>query len=137
MRDLGSIQDLQRVLFDIDCLMLGRVLEQVHALLQKQGKAVFLVPLHFQTLREKGPRGEYTALCRAIPSAYAPFIMLEVHSLPEDVLIDRVLELTRQLRPHASGVVLRTDAAPAQLPQIASRRILDRQGAVRGKGGQV
>lgn len=120
MREMSSVEDLQTALLDIDSLVLGRATAELHALLEKKGKPTFLVPLHFHTVRAKQSRDSYLKLCKGIPEPYRKFLVFEIHGVPSDVLITRVLELTAYMRPYCAGVVLRSPATHEQLAQIAS-----------------
>src|SRR5690606_4213967 len=109
MRDISTPKEMVRALFDIDCIILGRVVQQLHSAIHAQGKMLFLVPVHFRTLRERGLREEYMDLCKAVPAPYSQCLLFELHSIPSDILSSRVLDLAGSMRAHGSGVVIRAD----------------------------
>lgn len=120
MREMSSVKDLQSALLDIDSLVLGRAASEIHALMERKGKPKLVVPVHFHTIRVKQARDTYLDLCKSIPEPYRKFLMFEIHSVPSNVLIARVLELSAYMRPWCSGVILRSTISPDILPQIVS-----------------
>ena len=105
LQSLSSPDELHRAIADLDCLTFSRTIRDLHALVQDNGKAWFLIPAHFETLNAKSSREEYLKLCAAIPEGYRTFVLLEIYGIPECTPTGRLLDFVALLRGSCRALV--------------------------------
>lgn len=113
MEHFGAISEadeLKEAIAELDYLVFSRVLEGLHALVQRQATALFLVPVHFQTLANKTSREDYFKLLQNIPPAYKKFILCEIYSVPAGTPVIRLREIVGALRTRCSAVVVQVES---------------------------
>lgn len=106
LKTLSDAESLQQAIADLDYLILGRAIQTLHSILQSDGKAVLLVPVHFQTLSERARREEYLSLCRRMPKPYGKFVILEIYGVPSQAPTSRILEVVNAVRPYCNTLVV-------------------------------
>jgi hypothetical protein len=111
-------ESLQKAISDLDYLILGRAIQTLHGILQSNGTAVLLVPVHYQTLAHKASRDEYLTLCNKMPKPYVKFIFFEVYGIPSQAPASRVLQIVKAVQPHGNAVVV-------SFPIAAERNLFD------------
>lgn len=123
LKVMSSPEELQEALAELDCLVLARGLKALHALLQKQATAIFVIPVHFQTVAEKTQRGEYLKLCESIPPAYRKFVSFEVYGIPAETTSSRIEQIVGILQPFCKALAVEVPAGFARLGELGTANL--------------
>lgn len=115
---LSDPEEMHSTLADLDCIILSRAVAALHDLLQKEEKAMSLIPVNFATLNDKACRDSYLRLCKDMPAPYRQYILFEIHGITAGVPTTRVAELMQYLQPHCKAVVLEAPLNEGRLGQL-------------------
>ena len=105
LRSLSTPDEIQAAMAELDMLIFSRTIKELHRSVQGNGKGMFLIPVHFNTINVKQLREEYLKLCHAIPESYKGFTLLELYGVPAGTPPSRLRDLAPILRPACHGVV--------------------------------
>jgi hypothetical protein len=108
---LTAVSDKEQVvqtLSELDCAILGRAVEGLHALRQNNGMAALTVPICFRTVNELASRQQFAKVCGDVPEAYRRLLLIELHSIPRGTPASRLLEVRSLLKPFCRSVLLQT-----------------------------
>lgn len=103
---LASIEDRMDLLFDLDCMILGRATAGLHDLLSRGGCSQLIVPVNFNTLACKEKRLNYLKLCQDIPASFRRFLLFEISNIPAGTPSGRIAELAVPLNSYAHGTFI-------------------------------
>lgn len=120
LKVLSSPEELQAALSELDCLVFAQSMKSLHALLQKQASAVFVIPVNFHTLAERASRDEYVMLCESIPESYRKFISFEIYGLPGDAPSSRIEQVLSTLQPFCKALAVEVPANYPRLGELAN-----------------
>jgi hypothetical protein len=121
LRSLSTPGEIQAAMAELDMLIFSHTIKELHRSVQSNGKGMFLIPVHFNTINIKQLRDEYLKLCHAIPESYKGFALLELYGIPVGTPASRLRDLAPILRPGCHGLVF-------EVP-LTERSIQDFQGA--------
>lgn len=120
LKVLSSAEELQAALAELDCLVFARSMKTLHALLQKQASAVFVIPVNFHTLADKARRDEYLLLCESIPESYRKFISFELYGLPGDTPTSRIEQVLSTLQPFCKALAIEVPLSYPRLGELGN-----------------
>ena len=103
---LTHVDEMLTILFDLDCLILGRAAAGLHELVGIGGRTQLIVPVNFNSLNTRTQRGRYLKLCEDIPPAYRRFLLFEICNIPPGTPGARILDLIMPLNAHAHGTFI-------------------------------
>lgn len=106
------------VVFELDCLLIGKAVESLHKLLCRGAKARIVIPVTFTTVQERSFRERYLNLCREVPPSYKRFILFHLHGPMASTPVSRLTEIGVALKAYSEGVII--EAAPSQLQEITA-----------------
>lgn len=106
LRSLSTPEEIQAAMSELDMLIFSHTIKELHRSVQSNGKGLFLIPVHFNTVNVKQLREEYLKLCHTIPESYKSFAFLELYGIPAGTPASRLRDLAPILRPACQGVVL-------------------------------
>jgi hypothetical protein len=93
-------------IMELDILIFGKGIKSLHEMLQRQAKAIMVVPLSFHTAADKRSLDEYLRLCRGIPQAYKKFIFVELTGTPAGTPMSRISGIAAALQPYCHAVLI-------------------------------
>lgn len=111
-------ESLQQSIADLDYLLMGRAIEMLHSIMQANGQAILLVPVHYQTLALRTHRAEFLTLCQRVPVPYRRYLLFEIYGVPSQAPNTRLLQLAKTLQPFCHGTIL-------SLPPTALHRLFE------------
>ncbi|MBI1245796.1 MAG: hypothetical protein GC202_12385 [Alphaproteobacteria bacterium] len=117
---ITSPKELKSTLHELNCLVVGRAIKALDALLHAGGMAQILVPVNFNSLNDRTAREKYLNLCRDIPENYQRLILFEVHGAPPGTPISRLIEVALTLKLFGHGVLVELPATSSRLQDLAS-----------------
>ena len=121
LRSLSTPEEIQAAMAELDMLIFSHTVKELHRSVQGNGKGMFLIPVHFNTINVKQLRDEYMKLCHTIPESYKGFALLELYGIPAGTPSSRLRDLAPILRPACQGLVF-------ELP-LTDRSVQDFHGA--------
>ncbi|MBV9046551.1 MAG: hypothetical protein JO294_15630 [Alphaproteobacteria bacterium] len=131
LSSLSSTDEMLAVLFELDCLILGRSTTGLHTLVGSGGRTQLIVPVNFNSLHLGTRRKRYLELCADIPSAYRRFILFEICNIPRATPCGRILDLVVPLNQYARGTIV-------EAPLSSAVELIDGAGsAIVGVGTRV
>lgn len=110
---LANVDELLALVFELDCMILGRATTGLHDLVSTGGRTQLIVPINFSSLTARGQRTRYLKLCEAIPPAYRRFLLFEIYNIPPGTTGARILDLVVPLNPFAHGTLIEVSAHSA------------------------
>ena len=116
---VSSPEDLRLVLFELDCLMIGRAVQALHGLLDRGGKAQLLIPVNYSTLNDRLHREQYMKLCLDVPQSYKKFVLFHLHGPMSGTPAGRIIDIGLALKLHAQGVLVDLPIDPARVQEFA------------------
>jgi EAL domain-containing protein (putative c-di-GMP-specific phosphodiesterase class I) len=119
LRTLSGIDALLETTSELDCVMLSRAVQALHALVQHSGTAALVVPVSYHTLNERRLRERFIGLCRDMPDAYRQFVIFELRAVPSGVPDIRLIEMIQQLKPLGKSVILEMVLDEQRVKQMA------------------
>lgn len=99
-------------LADLDCVILARALEALHAVRQSQPGASVIVPVGFQTLSMSRSRNEFGQLLETIPRVYRPCLVLEITAIPASASVEQVETVLDTLAGYSDRILLQLNGNP-------------------------
>jgi len=99
-------EDVLTAMVELDVLIFGKGIKSLHEMLQRQAKAIMVVPLSFHTAADKRSFDEYLRLCRGIPQTYKKFIFLEITGTPAGTPMSRLSAIVASLQPYCHAVLI-------------------------------
>jgi EAL domain-containing protein (putative c-di-GMP-specific phosphodiesterase class I) len=106
LTEVSTREELRLVMFELDCVMVGRAVDALHKLLARSGRAQLLVPVNFSTLDDRARRERYMNLCHDIPPHYKKFLLFHLQGTPIGIAAMRLAEIARKLQAHGQGVLV-------------------------------
>lgn len=113
LSSLTSADDMLAVLFELDCLILGRAASGLHDLISNGGQTQLIVPVNFNSMNIPARRKRYLKLCEDIPTAYRRFLLFEIGNIPAGTPGGRIMELAVSLKAYAHGILIESSPAAA------------------------
>jgi hypothetical protein len=109
------------VAFDLDMMVLRRVVEDTTNMQRIGKKLLMIAPVHFETLATRNKRRLYMQTAQAIPVAMRNLTIFELVGAPPSTPPSRVLDLVVQLRRFSRAVLQRAPLSQAMfLPPTAT-----------------
>lgn len=113
LTSLTSVDEMLAVIFDLDCLILGRAASGLHHLVDDGGRTQLIVPINFNSLNQGAQRKRYLKLCEDIPTAYRRFLLFEIRNIPPGTPGGRVLDMIVPLNRFAHGTIIEASVCSA------------------------
>lgn len=99
--------DKPDIAFDLDMMVLRRVVEDLLTMARTGRKVLIIAPVHFETLATRSRRRIYLQTCQAIPPNMRSLTIFEMAGTPPTVPPSRLMELAVQLRRFSRAIILR------------------------------
>jgi hypothetical protein len=115
---MSSPEEVQNVMFDLDCLMLGRAIASLHRLLDRGGSIQVIIPVNYATLHQRSYREQYLKLCLDIPASYKKFIIFHLHGAMSGAPASRIGEIGTALSVHAHAVLVDVSAEVRRIQEF-------------------
>ncbi len=107
--------DNPKMAFELDKLVLQRVIQDLWVLQSTGRKLLLIAPVHFETLASGHRRQEYIRWCKAIPEESRKLVIFELVAAPDSIPAGRLSGLAAQLRSYSRAVILRTSVTSSQV----------------------
>ena len=106
LQSIGNSDDLRMVLFDLDAFILGKSLEALHNIFNKQGRISILIPINFNSINYKHTRDKFINFCQDIPQSYKKYILFELHGVPNGTPFMKLTDIFGILKRNSNAVIL-------------------------------
>ena len=106
LTEVCTPEELKAVLFELDCVVIGRAVDALHRLVVRSGRAQLIIPVNFSTLDERSRREQYLSLCRDVQPSYKKLLFFHLQGVPQGVPPTRLSDITRALQPQGRGVLV-------------------------------
>jgi hypothetical protein len=120
---VATVEQLDRVLTELDLLLLTRSIESLHnALASKRTGFYFLVPVNYRTVSNAAGFEEYAKLLSMMPEPYRRFLALEICAVPSSVPPQHIAEIVKRLRPFVNGISIEVAPGSEHAQQIVGQQ---------------
>jgi hypothetical protein len=105
-RAMAEPAQYRETLFRLDLKLLVSAVEALHLSSKQRGCCPLLVPVHLESLRDRGARDEFFRLLAAIPEKYGRFILLEITGATTAADCLDLMFIAPELRQRVNRLVL-------------------------------
>jgi hypothetical protein len=108
---------------ELDCETLGRIVNDLNALLESGQRSMLCMSVHFETLAQSQARQKFISKCSELTPNQRSHLIMELVDLPEGAPSGRLAELLSILRPFARLINVRTRLLHSRMDVLASLKI--------------